>query len=103
MIHSPERVKAIRERASSDLRSVATMEAQIKDPAFRDRLQLIRHWLEDVETFFLGSLSKESRTPEREANWLRHAEMFLDVIIEPQLKDVQDAFTRYGPTVTTIG
>jgi len=103
IIHAPERVRAIRGRATSDLQSVAALEGQIKDPAFRQRLQVIRHWLEDIESFFLASLSKESRTPQQEAYWLGQAEMLLEIIIKPQLKTAQDAFEKYGPSVTLVG
>jgi hypothetical protein len=102
MIHEPERVEAIRERRALAMQSVTTMEAQIKDPGFRERLQLVRHMLDDVESFFLGSLTRESLTPVREAYWLRQAEMFLAVIIMPQLKVLQDSFAKFGPTVTLV-
>jgi hypothetical protein len=102
MIHTPERVQAIREKRAFALNSVATLEAQVPDPGFRQRLQLIRHELDDIELFFLASLSKKSRTPAQEAYWLGQAEMLLDVFIAPQLRDVQVAFAKYGPTVTLV-
>ena len=41
MIHSAERVKAIRDRVAADLEAIAYLEAQTKDPGFRQRLQLL--------------------------------------------------------------
>jgi len=42
MIHSPERVKAIRDSIAAYEKAVADLEAQVKDPYFRQRLQQIR-------------------------------------------------------------
>src|SRR5208337_57616 len=69
-IHSPERVKAIRDSAAAHMRSVTDLEARMEDPYFRGRLQQIRYGLEDVESFFLVSLTRESRTPAQESTWL---------------------------------
>jgi len=101
MIHSAERVKAIRDRVAADLEAVAYLEAQTKDPGFRQRLQLIRHHLEDIELFFLATSARESRTTEQEAQWLAQAEKVLNVYVAPQIKDAQDDFERYGPAVTS--
>jgi hypothetical protein len=101
MIHSLERVKAIRDRVAADLEAVAYLEAQTKDPGFRQRLQLIRHHLEDIELFFLATSAREPRTSEQEAQWLAQAEKVLDVYVAPQIKDAQDDFERYGPAVTS--
>jgi hypothetical protein len=103
MIHAPEHVRVIRDRVASGLRAVVTLEAQVPDLRFRERLQLIRYMLEEIESFFLASLSKESRTPEGEAYWLHQAEMSLEVFIAPQLMVVQDVFAKYGPSVTMVG
>ena len=103
MIHSPERVKAIRDRVAADLEAVAYLEAQTKDPGFRQRLQLIRHQIEDIELFFLATSARESRTSEQEALWLDQAEKILNVYVAPQIKDAQDDFARFGPSVTSRG
>jgi hypothetical protein len=100
MIHSPERVKAIRERAAADLQVVAHLAAQTDDPGVHQRLQLIRHQLEDIELFFLASLVREPRTPQNESEWLAQAEKVLDEYIAPQLRDVRNAFAKNGPTIT---
>jgi hypothetical protein len=96
-------VRAIRERVASDKQSVATLEAQVPDPGFRECLQVIRHWLEEIEPFFLASLPKESRTPEQEPYWVRQAEVSINLFIAPQLKIVQDAFAKFGSKVTFVG
>jgi hypothetical protein len=101
MIHLPERVKAIRDRAAADLEAVTYLEAQTKDPGFRQRLQLIRHQIEDIELFFLATSARESRTPEQEAQWLDQAEKVLNVYLAPQIKEAQEDFDRYGPAVTS--
>jgi hypothetical protein len=76
------------------MQSVADLEAKIQDAYFRGRLQQIRFGLEDVESFFLGSLSKESRTPAQESYWLDNTELALSITAR-QLKAVQDAVAKY--------
>jgi hypothetical protein len=102
MIHSPERVKAIRDRAAAGIRSVTDLEAVVQDPYFRGRLHQVRNWLEDVEEFFLASLSRESRNPAQESAWLDGADFALQMAAR-QLKVVQDAVAKYGPNVATAG
>lgn len=103
MIHSPERVKAIRDSAAAYAQSVADLKVQVKDPYLRGQLQQIRKWLNDLERFFLGSLSHESRTPEQESAWLGNAETFLQKAVLPQLKSIQDAVAKYGPNTNSAG
>jgi hypothetical protein len=100
MIHAPDRVKAIRERAATSVQSITDLEAKVQDPFFRGRLQQVRYWFEDIERFFLESLSKESRTPAQESAWLESAEFALQMAVR-QLKPVQDAVAKYGPNVAT--
>jgi|ERR1700690_1663699 len=101
-IHAPERVRAIRESAAANMRSVVDLEARMQDPYFRGRLEQIRHGLEDVEGFFLGSLTRESRTPAQECTWLDYAEIALAIAVR-QLKAIQDAVAKFGPNVATAG
>ena len=102
MIHAPERVKAIRDSAAANLRSVTALEAVVQDPYFRGRLHQVRFGLEDVEEFFLSSLSKESRNAAQESAWLAGAEFALQMAAR-QLKVVQDAVAKFGPNVATAG
>ena len=102
MIHAPERVKAIRASAATYMQSVTDLEAVVKDTYFRWHLQHIRNWLEDVERFFLESLTRESRTPAQESAWLDGADFALQMAAR-QLKDVQDAVAKYGTNVATAG
>jgi len=102
MIHAPERVKAIRDSAATHLQSVTDLEAVIQDAYIRGRLHQVRNWLEDVERFFLGSLSAESRTPAQESAWLDGADFALQMAAR-QLKVIQDAVAKYGPNVATAG
>ncbi len=103
MIHSPERVKAIRDDIAAYTQSVANLEARVKDPYIRERLQQVRDWLQDAERFFLGNLLHESRSAAQESVWLEKAEMFLQIAVVPHLKVVQDAVAKYGPNITTVG
>jgi hypothetical protein len=102
MIHSPERVKAIRASAATYIQSVTDLEAKIQDAYFRGRLRQIRFGLEDVESFFLGSLTRESRTPAQESYWLDNAELALAIAVR-QLKGIQDAVAKYGTNVAAAG
>jgi len=102
MIHAPERVRAIRNYATASLQSVADLQAVVQDPFFRGRLQQVRYWLEDIESFFLESLSRESRTPAQESDWLGGAEFALKMAAR-QLKSVQDAVVKFGSNVATAG
>jgi hypothetical protein len=102
MIHAPERVRAIRDRVAAHTQSITDLEAQVQDPFFRGRLHQVRNWLDDVERFFLASLSKESRTPAQESAWLDGADFALQMAAR-QLKVVQDAVAKYGPNVATVG
>jgi hypothetical protein len=102
MIHSPDSVKAIRASVAAYLQSVTALEAQVQDPYFRGRLQQVRFGLEDVESFFLGSLLYESRTPAQEATWLEYAEVALAIAVR-HLKVIQDAVAKFGPNVVTAG
>jgi len=101
-IHSPERVKAIRDSAAAHMRSVTDLEARMEDPYFRGRLQQIRYGLEDVESFFLVSLTRESRTPAQESTWLDYTDVALAITVR-QLKVIQDAVAKFGPKVATAG
>jgi hypothetical protein len=87
MIHAPDRVKAIRDRAATGLQAITDLEAKVQDPFFRGRLQQVRHWFEDVENFFLESLSRESRNQTQESAWLEGAEFALQMATR-QLKSV---------------
>jgi len=102
MIHSPERVKAIRATAATYTQSVAELEAKMQDPYFRGRLQQIRYGLEEVESFFLGALTRESRTPAQESTWLDYTDVAL-AIGARQLKVIQDVVAKYGSNVATAG
>lgn len=102
MMHAPERVKAIRNAAANNLKLVCDLEARIKDPYIRGRLQHVRDSLSDVEIFFLESLSRESRTPEAEGIWLSHAEMVLQMAAR-RLKSIHDDIMSHGPDVTSSG
>jgi hypothetical protein len=84
------------------MQSVTELEAKMEDPYFHGRLQQIRNWLEDVEHFFLASLSRESRTPAQESAWLDGADFALEMDAR-QLKSVQDAVAKYGPNAATAG
>jgi hypothetical protein len=84
------------------MKSVADLEAMVQDTYFRWHLRHIRNWLEDVEHFFLASLSKKSRTPAQESAWLDGADFALQMAAR-QLKDVQDAVAKYGTNVATAG
>ncbi|MDA2929334.1 hypothetical protein MYX84_05205 [Acidobacteria bacterium AH-259-O06] len=102
MIHVPERVEAIRSRVAAEMKSVSDLEALVKDPYIRGQLQQVRNWLDDIEAFFLESLSREARTPEEESTWLSHAEMTLHLAAR-QRKSIQDLVAKYGPNITSIG
>jgi hypothetical protein len=101
-IHAPERVKAIRDSAAAYLRSVTDLEARMQDPYFRGRLQQIRFGLEDIESFFLGALTRESRTPVQESTWLDYTDIALAIVVR-QLKVIQDAVAKFGVNVATAG
>jgi len=82
------------------MQSVTDLEAKIQDAYFRGRLQQIRFGLEDVESFFLASLSEESRTPAQESYWLDNTDLALSITAR-HLMVVQDAVAKYGPNVAT--
>jgi hypothetical protein len=69
------------------------LEARIKEPYVRGRLQHVRDSLTDVEAFFLESLSRESRTPQAASIWLSQAEMVVQMATR-RLKSVQDDTTK---------
>jgi len=103
VIHDTERVKAIRNRAASQMQIVSDFEVAVHDPGMTERLEFIRHFLEDIESFFLGSLAREQRTPEGEAYVLQNAEMVLERLIAPQVKQVQEIVAKFGPNVQSVG
>lgn len=85
MIHAAKKVEAIRSRADSSIQAITAMTATIPDPGLRGQLKQLTYLFSDVQTFFLDSLARESRTPEAESDWLTHAEMVL-TIAEKQLE-----------------
>lgn len=102
MIHAPERVEAIRANVAAKLKVVSELEELIQDAYFHEQLKLIRHWLGDIETFFLRDLSRQSRSPDAEAHWLDWAEAFLDITAQ-QIKSIQDLIARYGSNLRAAG
>lgn len=101
MIHAPERVETIRRNVATKLKVISDLEAQIKDAYILGRLQQVRNWFGDVESVFLSSLSRESRTPEGESYWLSGAETALQMATQ-QLKSIQEVVAQYGSNITTI-
>jgi hypothetical protein len=102
MIHAPERVASIRNAAASNLKIVEELESKIKDAYMLGRLKQVRHWFEDVENFFLSSLSRESRTADQESQWLTGAEWALQMGLL-QLKQIQGIVATYGTNVVSVG
>jgi hypothetical protein len=71
------------------MRLLADLEGRVKDAYIRGRLRHVGDTLKDIETFFLESLSRESRTPEAESVWLSQAEMVLQMATR-RLKSIQE-------------
>ena len=55
-----------------------------------------------MDSFFLGQLEKEDRTPSQETLWLNGAELTLRNAAQ-QLKFVQDLFNKFGPNMISFG
>ena len=100
LAHAPKRVQAIRDSAATYIEAVADLEVQVRDPGIRERLQQVRNEVGDVETFFIASLSRESRTAAQESAWLGNAEMALQ-LAALKLKAIQDTI-QHGPNVANI-
>jgi hypothetical protein len=101
MIHHPEHVIQIRARAEVCAKAVADLEARVKDPYIRGQLKFVRNSLGDIESVFLQSLTRESRTPAQEAKLLAHAEMVLQIAQE-MLKIIQEIVAKYGSDVSSV-
>lgn len=101
MIHHPARVNLIRQKAAAYLKTIPDLEARVKDPGMRERLQHARFTVSDVERFFLGQLEREQRTAEQEARWLNYTTMAL-VLAELELNPIQDAVAKYGDGVVSV-
>ena len=97
MIHFPKRVDAIRQQAATGLEILARLEARVSaGENLKEQLQLIRNWLEDIETSYLAILSREEQTPANETLVLNAAEAILNAALAI-LKPIQDAVSKYPP------
>ncbi|MDA2933296.1 hypothetical protein MYX82_03025 [Acidobacteria bacterium AH-259-D05] len=101
MIHDPERVETIRKRVAAEKQLITSLEAKTKDDGIRQYLAMASSSIDDVESFFLGSLTKEQRTAQEEARWLDAAELVLRLSTQHRER-VQNVFATYGPGAMTI-
>jgi hypothetical protein len=109
MIHAPERVEAIRSRATSGIQSISALLANISnagshsDAFTKGRLRQLSYLFGDVQTFFLGGLLRESRTLEAESVWLSHAEMVLQIADQQLTVLVENIHSKYEMNVKSVG
>ena len=99
---SADRVRDLRSRVRAERAILAGFEGQPGGSYMKHLIQRASNTLDDVESFFLGSLERESRTPVNESKWLDYAERVFDQIAVPQRKLVQDIVSQYGPSVIAI-
>jgi len=104
-----ERVRRIESRVLERTASLSQLKDQISgnsDKYIKDVLQLTANWLDDVEVLYLGILKKDRMLPRTlaEESWLLdQTEFFLEKVVVPQLKAIQDMVTKFGPNVQSIG
>jgi hypothetical protein len=85
-------VKALLDQVDSHKLSVTKFWELARAPEIRGRLQLIEHWLKDVESTFLEQLWLQPREPGSPAEaWaLDQVEMYLQFAIVPQIEAVRE-------------
>jgi hypothetical protein len=95
---APPRVKAVLDQVDSHTLSVTKLWELARDPEIRARLQLIEHWLKDVESAFLEQLWLQPREPGSPGEiWaLDQAEMYLQFAIAPQIEAVREIITGHA-------
>ena len=96
-----ERVKLIRVKAEGERHVVHKLQATLsvsRTPVLTEYLKFADHTLGDVETFFLGGLKAESRTPEQQHQWLDYAECALGLAASYR-KMAEDIVAKFGPNI----
>ena len=102
MIHAAVRVASLRTKIAAELLVLSTMERHTKDRSVRKDIRMIRNWFEDVESFFLERLSRESRSLAQEATWLDGAETFFR-LAAMQSQRIKKLLERIYPAVKYVG
>ncbi len=103
------RVEKIKSRVLEGRTSLSQLKAQLShntDKHVNELLRQTAYWFDDVKSSFLGMMVKEQRPPrtlEDESYLLNQAEFFLERVVEPQLKAIQDMVAKFGPNVHPIG
>ena len=95
MIHNTQRVASIRTRAKIEIARTTQLQAKIKKGEL-PILTVAHNQLDDIETFWLTQLERESRTPQEEAVWLDQAEKTLQ-IWTAELNRIEEHFKGAGP------
>lgn len=73
MVYDTARVAAIRARVAAQIDLIKSPEAKIVKGKL-DALKVARNQTEDIKSFFLQDLERQSRTLVEEARWLSSAE-----------------------------
>src|SRR5215471_13732892 len=94
MIYDKARVEAIRARAAARIALIKSLESKIVKGK-HVMLEVARHHMGDIESFFLQDLNRRDRTPNEEAMWLSGAEYMLQSW-EPNLKEAEEKFGKFG-------
>jgi len=94
MIHDNARVQSIRDRVTSQVALIRSLQEKIVKGNL-DTLEVALNQTEDIETFFLADLERNDWTSAEEARWLYSAEYMLRTW-EPYLNRIQEQFRKFG-------
>lgn len=100
-LQSENRIREIRSCTKAERDLVSEIDSQISSSYLKGELKLARHWLDDVDNFFLGSTLQERRTVAELSRWLVEAERVLQWAVEKR-KNVQDIISKLGPNAESV-
>ncbi len=104
---APARVRAVLDLVDSHKSSVDGLwdltRGHPEAEGLRERLQLIKHWLQDLESTFLEPLWLQPREPGSPGEvWaLRQAETYFQSAIVPEIEAVQEIIAGRGSEATS--
>jgi hypothetical protein len=91
-----QHIATLRTKSREERERIAALNGKLGD-ALRQRLKTASLQLDDVDQFFLGAgILSEKRTPQRLAQWLAHADLWLDIASMTR-KQIEDMADKFGP------
>jgi hypothetical protein len=91
-----QHIAALRTKTREERELIAALNAKLGD-ALKQRLKTASLQLNDVDQFFLGAeILSEKRTPQRLAQWLAHADLWLDIASMTR-KQIEHMADKFGP------